>query len=80
VVTAVSYLFPLAELQAASDIMAAFSVPAVLENQARHLLFVTFHIQVGIRYLGIGFLRPGPAAGLPATGSVVCQLVYVTNV
>jgi hypothetical protein len=45
------------EMQAAYDIMAAFADPAVLEKQARHLLFVTFHIQVGMGYLGIGFLR-----------------------
>jgi hypothetical protein len=57
VVRALSYLFPVAEMQAAYDIMAAFADPAVLEKQARHLLFVTFHIQVGMGYLGIGFLR-----------------------
>jgi hypothetical protein len=57
VVRALSYLFPVAEMQAAYDIMAAFADPAVLEKQALHLLFVTFHIQVGMGYLGIGFLR-----------------------
>lgn len=56
-VRALSYLFPVAEMQAAYDIMAAFADPAILEKQARHLLFVTFHIQVGMGYLGIGFLR-----------------------
>jgi hypothetical protein len=57
IVRALSYLFPVAEMQAAYDIMAAFADPAVLEKQAWHLLFVTFHIQVGMGYLGIGFLR-----------------------
>jgi hypothetical protein len=57
VVRVLNYLFPVAEMQAAYDIMAAFADPAVLEKQAYHLLFVTFHIQCGMGYLGIGFLR-----------------------
>jgi hypothetical protein len=57
VIRALSYLFPVAEMRAAYSIMTAFADPAVLEKQALHLLFVTFHIQVGMGYLGIGFLR-----------------------
>jgi hypothetical protein len=57
VVLTLEYLFPIAEMKAAYAIMAAFADPAVLEKQAYHLLFVTFHIQVGMGYVGIDFLR-----------------------
>jgi DNA mismatch repair ATPase MutL len=53
-------LFPIHELHRAYDIMHQFadsSNPGVLQKQVHHLLFVTFHIQVGIGYLGIHFLR-----------------------
>jgi hypothetical protein len=63
------YLFPIRELGRAYDIMHQFAHDNnnsssstvgdldVLARQVHHLLFVTFHIQVGIGYLGIHFLR-----------------------
>jgi len=50
-------LFPIAEMQAAYKIMMDFSDPLVLSKQVNHLLFITFHIQVGMGYLGIDFLK-----------------------
>lgn len=51
------YMFPIEELVQAYRIMSRFAHPAVLHKQVAHLLFVTFHIQVGMGYLGIDFLR-----------------------
>jgi hypothetical protein len=52
------YMFPVDELADAYGIMARFaSDPQVLRRQVSHLLFVTFHIQVGMGFLGIDFLR-----------------------
>jgi hypothetical protein len=48
--------FPVDELRAAYSIMLAFAHPNVLQSQLAHLFFVTFHIQVGMGFLGIGFL------------------------
>ena len=48
--------FPVDELRAAYNIMLAFAHPQVLQSQLAHLFFVTFHIQVGMGFLGIGFL------------------------
>jgi hypothetical protein len=57
VIVGLEKLFPIQEIQAAYDIMKAFSDPDVLRKQTAHLLFVTFHIQAGMGYLGINFLR-----------------------
>jgi hypothetical protein len=52
-----SWLFPIAEVQAAYDIMDHFVMePNLFRAQCARLLFVTFHCQVGIGYLGIHFL------------------------
>jgi len=51
------YLFPIAEMQRVYDVAIAFADPEVLSKQLSHLLFVTFHIQVGMGFLGIEFLR-----------------------
>lgn len=50
-------LFPIDEFREAYSIMARFQNPVVLDKQIRHLFFVTFHIQFGIGYLGIEFLK-----------------------
>jgi len=57
VVRTLHYLFPVNEMKAAYKIMEAFHDPEILAKQAHHLLFVTFHIQVGMGYIGIDFLR-----------------------
>jgi len=57
VVSGLEWIFPINELYAAYEIMEAFSNPGILRNQINHLLFVTFHIQVGMGFLGIQFLR-----------------------
>jgi hypothetical protein len=55
---AVEYLIPIRECLDAYDMMVSLSLPAdVLPRQLSHLLFVTFHIQVGMGFLGIHFLR-----------------------
>lgn len=51
------YLLPVNEFISAHDIITEFVVPAELYAKAGHLLFITFHIQVGMGYLGISFLR-----------------------
>ena len=54
------YLFPIVELQKAYRIMEQFMVMEQQEffhHMIHHLFFVTFHIQVGMGYLGIAFLR-----------------------
>jgi hypothetical protein len=57
VMRALNYMFPIAEFKAAYDIMSAFSHAEVLRKQVSHLFFVTFHIQVGMGFIGIDFLR-----------------------
>jgi hypothetical protein len=57
VVNAFNKLFPVEELKAAYRIIEAFSDPDVLRKQMSHLFFVTFHIQAGMGFLGINFLR-----------------------
>jgi hypothetical protein len=48
---------PIDEVQAAYDILDRFIMePGLLKVQVSRLLFVTFHAQVGIGYLGIDFL------------------------
>jgi len=51
------YMLPVAEFEQAHDILIDFMDPTTLYAKSRHLLFVTFHIQVGMGYLGIDFLR-----------------------
>lgn len=51
------YLFPIVEFGQAYDIMCHFVDPAVLQKQFAHLLFVTFHIQVSMGFVGIAFLK-----------------------
>lgn len=53
----VGYLMPIKEFKAAHDIMTEFIDPTELYAKSKHLIFVTFHIQVGMGYLGIEFLR-----------------------
>lgn len=53
----IGYLLPVKEFISAHDIIAEFVNPTELYSKARHLLFVTFHIQVGMGYLGISFLQ-----------------------
>lgn len=49
---------PIKELQAAYDILDHFvNEPGLLQHQVGRLLFVTFHFQCGIGYLGIDFLK-----------------------
>ena len=57
VIQFLSYLFPVAELQRSYEIASAFLDPTILNRQLYHLLFVTFHIQCGMGFLGIEFLR-----------------------
>lgn len=51
------HLFPISELYRSYDLVAAFVDPALLNSRIYYLLFVTFNVQVGIGYLGIGFLK-----------------------
>lgn len=53
----IEYLLPIKEYHAAYRILAAFADPVILQKHIGHLLFVTFHIQIGIGFLGIGFLK-----------------------
>jgi hypothetical protein len=47
------YLFPVAEMSAANSLMYDLALEKpVYEQMIRHLFFVTFHIQVGMGYLG----------------------------
>ena len=53
---AVLYMIPVTEMQQAYETIALFVDRTVLRKQIATLLFVTFHIQVGMGYLGIDFL------------------------
>lgn len=58
IVETVAAFFPIQEVQAAYDILDHFvTEPGLLMYQICRLLFVTFHIQCGIGYLGIDFLK-----------------------
>ncbi|GKY96158.1 hypothetical protein MPSEU_000575800 [Mayamaea pseudoterrestris] len=57
VTAALNKLFPIQEMKEAYRIIQTFSNPDILRKQVGHLLFVTFHIQAGMGYLGINFLR-----------------------
>lgn len=51
-------IFPVQEIQASYDIIDEFvSEEGLLKDQVARLFFITFHIQVGIGYLGIDFLK-----------------------
>mmetsp|Transcript_2346 Transcript_2346/g.5317 ORF Transcript_2346/g.5317 Transcript_2346/m.5317 type:complete len:851 (+) Transcript_2346:165-2717(+) len=51
-------LFPVEEIQAAYNIVDHFIwEPGLLQHQVSRLFFITFHIQCGIGYLGIDFLK-----------------------
>ena len=51
-------LFPITEIQAAYNIIDRFILePGLLRYQVSRLFFTTFHIQCGIGYLGIDFLK-----------------------
>lgn len=51
-------VFPILEIQASYDIMDEFILEeGLLLEQVARLFFITFHIQVGIGYLGIDFLK-----------------------
>lgn len=57
VVQTLEYLFPISEMTAAYNIMCDLSMePDVFRDMIQRLFFVTFHIQVGMGYLGIHFL------------------------
>mmetsp|Transcript_46039 Transcript_46039/g.97689 ORF Transcript_46039/g.97689 Transcript_46039/m.97689 type:complete len:1010 (+) Transcript_46039:267-3296(+) len=54
---ALHYMFPIAELSASYDIVNSFvSDKESLRVMLIHLLFVTFHIQIGLGHIGIAFL------------------------
>ena len=58
VVEGLSWLLPIHEVQAAYDILSEFSSSKKLLNQQiARLFYITFHIQVGMGYLGINFLN-----------------------
>ena len=51
------YMFPIDELAASYDIVTSFvSDKELLHDMVAHLLFVTFHIQMGLGHIGIAFL------------------------
>lgn len=51
-------IFPIEEIQASYDIIEEFIFEeGLLKDQVTRLFFITFHIQVGIGYLGIDFLK-----------------------
>jgi len=56
-IDSLGYLLPINEFISAHDIIIEFMDPTELYEKSKHLLFVTFHIQVGMGFLGIDFLR-----------------------
>jgi len=51
-------IFPVQEIQASYNVIDEFvSEEGLLKDQVMRLFFITFHIQVGIGYLGIDFLK-----------------------
>jgi len=54
---ALHYMFPISELNASYEIVTSFiSNKELLHDMLAHLLFVTFHVQVGRGHIGIAFL------------------------
>jgi hypothetical protein len=56
IAAALNYFFPIEEIYIAYEMLRHFMNPAILNKQIAHLFFATFHIQVGMGYLGIAFL------------------------
>jgi ABC-type Mn2+/Zn2+ transport system ATPase subunit len=52
-----NYMFPITEIAKAYNVLLHFVKPAILHKQVATLFFATFHIQVGMGYLGIDFLK-----------------------
>jgi hypothetical protein len=50
-------LVPIEEVKNAYLILVEFVNPYILHLKMKHLLYITIHIQVGMGYLGINFLR-----------------------
>jgi len=58
IVDGLALLFPLHEIQAAYNIIDEFVLEeGLLQSQVSRLFFITFHIQVGMGYIGIDFLK-----------------------
>jgi len=55
-VRGVRYMFPLDEMASAYNSVLQFVPMDIFHAQMKHLMFITFHIQVGMGYLGIAFL------------------------
>ncbi len=53
----ISILLPIEEIKSAYNLLTDFIDPSILKAKIAYLFFVTFHIQVGMGYLGIEFLR-----------------------
>jgi len=57
VIYALNYMFPIQELTSSYEIVTSFfSDQKFLHDMLKHLLFVTFHIQMGMGHIGIAFL------------------------
>ena len=54
---AICLLVPVEEVKKAYDILVEFVDPVILHAKMKHLLYITIHVQVGMGYLGINFLR-----------------------
>jgi hypothetical protein len=55
---AIASFLPIKEVQSAYNILDRFvSQPGLLNHQLSRLLFVTFHVQCGMGYMGIDFLK-----------------------
>jgi hypothetical protein len=53
----IKYLIPIDEVISAYNTLLLFVPTPTLHTQMKHLLYVTFNIQVGMGFLGISFLR-----------------------
>ena len=53
----VCMLFPIQEIYQAYDIINQFVPTKLLNEDIARLFFITFHIQIGIGYIGIDFLK-----------------------
>ena len=54
---ALCLLVPVEEVKKAYDILVEFVNPLILHAKMKHLLYITMHVQVGMGFLGINFLR-----------------------
>jgi len=52
----ISYIIPITEVLDAYNILIEFVQPKILHTQMSHVFYVTANIQVGMGFLGIGFL------------------------